>query len=459
MSAPLRGAVLLVAFLLAAAPLSLLIAGTSWLVVAGAAAGSVIGSGILLRLLVRRTPLVIAGQLLAIVLLILATELATGLLAPADLVSPAAVVTAQADSVTAGIVELGAAVPPVLLGGPGMLVLVLLLALVALVLDQLFSDLGQGAATALALLGFALSPALSVPGGGPGWTLAGPVAGAVLVLGAPALRRVRTAAVLAATGALVLAAGPVVGEALPARSPAPYPLTIRTLDGLLGRGTDISPVMIDDSVSVRRDLLRARETEVLRFATDDPDPGYLRLHTLTTYRDGNWSVGTRTALPFAFSDRVQEPAPADGRPRYDIAIFSLVSDTLPAPAGVRWVDPAAPELREGSATDGDLPLAGPARALDGTRYTVEIEPPPFGAEQLRAVTVEQMSDPIANGYITLATSPPPIATALADRIVADSGATTPYDTARAFEDYFRSEFTYDLAARSAPGEDPVAAFL
>ena len=46
-------------------------------------------------------------------------------------------------------------------------------------------------------------------------------------------------------------------------------------------------------VDLRRDLLRGEDTPLLRVATDDPDPSYLRIAALNRFCDKEWSTGDR----------------------------------------------------------------------------------------------------------------------------------------------------------------------
>src|SRR5699024_3963723 len=49
--------------------------------------------------------------------------------------------------------------------------------------------------------------------------------------------------------------------------------------------------------------------------------------------------------------------------------------------------------------------------------------------------------------------------ALADQVAQSTDADTGYDTAVAFQDYFRNSFAYSLTVNSPPGEDPLESFL
>ncbi|GEM_PF-808933 len=455
--APRRSLILLLAMLLACSPLSLLIDGAAWLTLTATAAIVVIGVGAALRALVRFPALVALGQVLAVIVLVGCTEVVTRALEPARLLAPSETIGAQIAVIADGIAQLGGSHPPVDLAAPGVVVLMLLLALVALALDLLFVDLGQATLAALGLVAFALSPALMFPDGGPWWTIAGPVAGALLVLGARALGSLRTGAVVVVTCVIVLVVGPTVAGVLPQRVPAPYPLTIEALNRWAGRDGSVSPVMIDDSVSVRRELMRAQETQLLRYTTDDPEPGYLRLHTLSLYHDGIWGRADITQQEASFSDRRSADEPLDGVPRYDITVDALDTDALPAPQSIRWADTGDLPLRGVTDSLGELRLEGGLASLRDYSYAVQSEARPFGEDDLRGVTDDQIGRPDDHG-IAVFGLPSAIVT-LAEQVRHDAGAVGAYETARAVETYFRTTYDYDLEARTPDGADPLTSFL
>lgn len=454
MTAGTRALVVIVAMLLASTPLSLLIADGAWLRLTAAAAVGVIGTGAALRPWVRPALLVPVVQALALGLLTLATETVTGARVASD--GLPALLAGQPGIIGEGMRDLGGSVAPVDLTAAGSTVIVLLLGLVALALDLVAVDLERPGPAGLLLAAFALAPGVVAPAGGPWWTIAGPVAGALLLWVLPALLSPRGSAAAATAAAVVLGLGPLIAPAVPHAEDPRLPLTIDTLDDWRGAGAPVSAAMIDDSVSVRRDLLRAEEQELLRYTTDAEDPGYLRLHTLTRYRDGTWEGGPVDAVEPAYSDRQSAPGPVEGTARYDITLTALTSDALPAPANIRWADTGALALRSASDPRGELRIEGPARPLDGVSYAVQSAPPAGDEAALRSVTAP-LDGPLADGTI-VADVPPQVAT-LAAQVRADAGAEGAYDTARAYEQLFRTGFAYDLEARTPPGEDPVASFL
>src|SRR5699024_1567470 len=109
-------------------------------------------------------------------------------------------------------------------------------------------------------------------------------------------------------------------------------------------------------------------------------------------------------------------------------------------------------------TGGEAALSHVRSALLGQRYSIESEPPVATAEQLRNVDPAVFEQPFEAGY-TSRGDVPETAAALADQVVQSTDADTGYDTAIAFQDYFRNSFAYSLTVNSPPGEDPLESFL
>src|SRR5699024_12810543 len=99
-----------------------------------------------------------------------------------------------------------------------------------------------------------------------------------------------------------------------------------------------------------------------------------------------------------------------------------------------------------------------AAAWPGHRYSTERGPAAAPAEQLRTVAPAVFEQPFGAGS-TSRGDVPETAAALADQVVQSTDADTGYDTAIAFQDYFRNSFAYSLTVNSPPGEDTLESFL
>lgn len=488
-AAAIRGALLLAALTLACLPLSILLAGNAWWQLPLFGAGPVILAGILVRQVARGTVLVPLLQLIVVGAVTIIAALGQGVASTAD--GPSGILSHVAAAITGGIADLGAASPPVPVEARATVVLVLALALAGIALDLMFVDLGWHTPTAIALLTIALVPAIHVPSGGAWWVAAAPIAAACALLATrtlhadptyvvgdtrpqagPLPRPVATTAATLAVLAIITSLAVPLGGALPALSPARAPLTDATLRGIGGGGTGGGggPTMIHPDASIERLLRQETRTELLMVSTDIGDPGYLRLRALNRFDGSVFSPSDRDVpdRPTAPSDaRLTGIAPGDQAPLIDtrIQFRGFASTSLPIPEQLRGI-----ALESGPSMQGDAPIdvvpeLGEVHvdysrfpdAMDRIEYTATSVDPAQDAAALRA---DGPAPHQADGIDGLQISRiPKRAARLADQVASDAGATNAYDTAVAFQDYFRNGFDYSLTAVTPPGADPLDSFL
>jgi transglutaminase-like putative cysteine protease len=482
-----RALLLLAALLLAAAPVSQLLQGPAWFLLTLTGAAPVILGGVVLRQLLARPVLVPLLQLALVAVLLIVVETAQGLAPWSE--GPLAVAVAQPELIVQGVRELASGIPPLVLGAHATVIVVALAALLALVLDLMFLDLGWHTPTALVLGGALLVPALQQPTGGPWWNVAGPLLAAAAILATrtvhgdprylegdrrpqagPVPAPGRTLGAAAACVVLVAAIAPALGPALPQLVSPRIALNVEFLDRFQDPDTpQLGPVMIDDDVSVRRSLLEQSDTEVLRYTTTSEDPSYLRMRTLNRVDGEAYRADADGEEPSlgvaAFSDAREDGGAvhgsADDLAETDVELLSLGGDRLPMPENVREVDSPSPDLRRAITLQ---PTAGEARlefvpaGLSGQRYSVLTEQRTSTAEQLRAVDPASVQAPFETGY-TSQEEVPQVAADLAQELVDEAGAENGFDAAVAFQDYFSSSFAYSLTVSTPPGEDPLESFL
>jgi transglutaminase-like putative cysteine protease len=482
-----RALLLLGALLLAATPISQLLAGSSWLLLALTGAAPVVLGGIVLRHLLDRPMLVPLLQLGLVLVLLLVVETLQGLAPWQD--GPVAVIAAQTEVMRLGVQELASGVPPLALGAPGTVIVVVLAALLALLLDLLFLDLGWHTPTALLLMSTVLVPALQQPSGGPWWHVAGPLAAGTAILvtrtvhgdprylegdrrpqAGPAPRPARTLGAAVLCVVLVAGLAQTLGAALPQVAEPRIALNVEMLNRWKDPDTpQLGPVMIDDDVSVRRSLLEQSDTEVLRYTTTAENPSYLRLRTLNRFDGETFHAdpdGEEPSLGVsAFSDARGDGVPVRGSAAdfesTDVQVMSLGGDRLPMPENVREVSASSPALDRAitlQPTDGEAVLDFVPEGLTGQSYTVRTEQRTSTAEQLRAVSPAAVRTPFETGY-TSREEVPQVAADLAEQLVSDAGAENGFDAAVAFQDYFRTSFAYSLTVNTPAGEDPLESFL
>jgi hypothetical protein len=455
---------LAVAVLCASTPLSLLIAQGRWFTLVATAVMVVCGLGTLLRLFRLRPLVVVTIQAVGTVVTVLLAGRAAERVTVPPPIGPGRLST-ELHLLATGVGDLVQGRAPVLLTPPSAVVLLLLIALVVLALDILTIDGGWTAVTAAVLAGFLLVPALIQPAGGPWYTIAGPVLGALLVLAGPTLVAGAWRRSVAALGASLLVAGltPVVAGQLAPIDHPPVPVDMDRINAWQGRETTgYGAQMIDDTISVRRGLMRGEETDMLSYATDADTPGYLRLSTLTVF-DGEQFVGPeRAGTPgdlamSAYSDRrLDRDRPEKGE-HYDIHVSGLVGARLPAPANVRWADTGDMPLSDAGRTGGELIPATGARALDGVSYQVAAAPEAQDEQGLRGIRKQDVQAPYEQGYISADGGAK--VERIAKQVARDADAHTPFTTALAYQEWFHSEFDYSLSVRSDPDENALDAFL
>jgi transglutaminase-like putative cysteine protease len=214
-----------------------------------------------------------------------------------------------------------------------------------------------------------------------------------------------------------------------------------------GGSTDGTRVTLSPLVDIRARLVSQSTLEMFTVATDTPT--YWRITALDRFDGSIWSslsnyrpVGAR--LPSVGSDEARGDT---ARSRQDFSIAALASIWLPAayrPAGlsragsVRF-DPDSASLATDKATS------------DGMQYTVESSLPRLTADELTAVASPVPAD-IEARYLDLPANLPRTIRRTAQQVAGNE--TTPYKRARALQDWFRANFTYNLQV--PPGHDGTA---
>jgi transglutaminase-like putative cysteine protease len=246
-----------------------------------------------------------------------------------------------------------------------------------------------------------------------------------------------------ATAAIALVIGLVVGPHLPgAHSLGLVGMRDGTPNGSSSRMT-VSPL-----VEIRNRLVDQSSTEL--FTVESDSPSYWRLTSLGRF-DGNiWSSLGRYQP--ASGQLSGAPQGADTRLFQRFAIRALSSIWLPAayrpqrfegPRGTRYDDDSSSLL-----TDKET--------SDGLSYGVLSRPPSVTAEQLARARPVDSSDDLAP-YLALPDGFPDRVAHLASDVT--FGAATPYDKARALQDWFRSSFTYDLSVLAGHDDSAIERFL
>lgn len=253
-------------------------------------------------------------------------------------------------------------------------------------------------------------------------------------------------AVLAGTGRRLAVTAVVAAVAVPALMPGIQPRTL--FQGAADTGAGSQTVTTPDPlVSLKRELTRPDDAEVLRYRTDDPRPDYLRLYALDQFDGDRW---TYRVLKSTERDRVAgrtlpPPTGLIGAPPRTVTTRVQVSDRvrdmtfLPAPYAPTRVS-ARGDWR---VHPESLMIYSPRDAADGGRYTVRSLRSEPTAEQLAAGG--SYPPQFARLYISLPDRFPRQVHDRADQIT--KGARTAYGQAMRLQRWFTTTggFSYDLS--------------
>jgi len=474
MSAPIRLTAAL-STVLGAIALVPVIRGTDWLVRCMLAVALVAATGHGARLLRAPSLVVPLVQLGALALLL--TAMFAGRDAVLGMLPGEGAVRALIETVVRAVETINSYAAPVP-GSSGVLLLVVAgIGVVAVLVDLLAVGLGRPALAGLPLLAVYSVPAATLSGGVSGLLFLFPAAGFLALLLAEGRERLtRWGRPLGADGsgprlpvvevspAAVTQLGRRIGVAvlgIAAVLPAMVPLSEGILaGGRFGQGSGGGTIAtLNPLVSLRRDLVRPRDVEVMWVQTDAENPRdlYFRTVTLDVFDGQDWRSSSRRVQ--RFDEQLPEPpgvgdAIAQQPVRSAVQVTrGLESDYLPLPYPARrlvidgdWrVDPATQNI---VSHDG-------RRQISGTSYTVEsalVNPRPDQLDAAAAAGKE------LDRYRRMPRVPPQVRR-LAEQVTAD--AETPFAKALAIQDWLRDpeNFTYDLRARPGTGTSAILDFL
>lgn len=314
-------------------------------------------------------------------------------------------------------------------------------------------------AIALALVLWAVPLAMAPPGGRVWpWALPLLLAAAGVLLGAGGADLSRWGAVQAAgarsgrlrmvlgagwpVALLAVTSGALLAGLVPGFGDAPW-------WELRGRGG--TTITTNPMVSIRPNLVSNSDQELLQVETDDPV--YLRLTALDQYANEEWTSDGISG------GRAWGPLPLETDIAYlrelDVTITPTALDDavlVPTPYHPTRI---SGELGEGLAFDPDgATLTIDSGLAGGQGYEISAALPAPPAEELGRVT-QIDADP---ALTALPASVPEAVTALADQIVADAGAETPFAQALAVQEELRS-WEYSLEPPPGHGASAMEDFI
>lgn len=380
------------------------------------------------------------------------------------------------DLVDVGFTEIDTVTPPLTPSEQITLVVVAGVALMAIVVDLLAAGLRQTALAGLPLLVLYIVPAAVLPNGPDGWMFLLPAVGYLLLLITDSRERLLRwgVAVSGRAGeARTRSSGELgqltrrIGVTVLSMSIVIPALAPRLTDGTFGEGgigndpdgggtiSTLNPL-----VSMRRDLVRPQDVDLMKVRTTslDADELYLRAVTLDTFDGEEWRAGRREVTRFngGLPDPIGLPdSLADQPVQTSVQVLeTLESDYVPMPfpatrlqiEGGWRVDPLTSNV---VSHDGPKQIAG----LTYTVNSFDLDPKP--ADVTPALVVEPYLQP----YLELPEDLPERVKLLAERVT--RGTDTILARAIALQQWFRDpdEFAYDLRQRPGTGKDAILAFL
>lgn len=258
------------------------------------------------------------------------------------------------------------------------------------------------------------------------------------------------------TAVVASLAGAAVGAGVPTFDPNLF---------LGGHGPGGGNVTVDNPmVDLKRDLIRGPDVPLVTLTTDDPDPRYLRLATLTRFTDNTWSPGNRSIPEENRSSDATMPPPVGvtGTPsgptytyRFDASGF-FRSTWLPTFQYLTHVDAPGDWTYDADTRDFITP-SGEADALSGLSWSETVQRlrhSPAALEQAPSA-----SGQVSKKYTDLPDGYPREATTLAREVTA--GARSPYEQAVLLQRWFQEDggFVYNQDVAPGTGSDDLMAFL
>jgi transglutaminase-like putative cysteine protease len=235
---------------------------------------------------------------------------------------------------------------------------------------------------------------------------------------------------------------------------------LELFDNGFGQGGGDQIKIENPMVDLRRDLNRGENVEMIRFTTDDPDPGYLRISVLNRFSDNEWSSGDRTAPPDqrALGEMPPiaglDPSVPTKSYSYDMQITNnFISTWLPTQAPISRID-AAGDWRYDSSTM-DFMAFDEGLNAQGLSYSMTAVVPELDPLELNDST---SATELAGSQLTeLPPGFPSEIRSLATRLTAE--APTRFQKAVALQNFFRDEGTYTLKRPQGSGTDTLEGFL
>ncbi|MGH3497507.1 MAG: transglutaminaseTgpA domain-containing protein [Nocardioidaceae bacterium] len=214
-------------------------------------------------------------------------------------------------------------------------------------------------------------------------------------------------------------------------------------------------------LDLKRNLVAPGHEVLLRFATDDTDPGYLRIAVLDDFTGTTWQPSVRRSDNSILTNRSLPPAPGEGSAiatrlvSYQLDAGSNFSSTwLPVEYAPTQIS-VSPSWRMDLSTM-DVNSTSSSETTRGLAYSFTAAIPEPTSAQLRAAGPPPAS---LDTMTSLPTDLPSVIFKTAAQVT--SGASNAYDKAELLQNWFRSSggFTYSTARAPGNGIDTITHFI
>ena len=260
-------------------------------------------------------------------------------------------------------------------------------------------------------------------------------------------------------GALALAVGLITPLVIPGLD---EPVWRPGTGGVGGGGTGaVSSLLLDPEVSLRRQLTRPDDIEVLRYRTSDESPNYMRIGALTEFDGTVWRRKAFTRMDTDLTANTTELlgiSPTTSQATYSVEVTALNNRLLPVPYPALSIDGITGRWAVDALT---LTVFSDQNVAAGQRYTVNAFDISPDATDLQEVSAEQIADGLPLGtprdWLAYPADLDPEFLSLTDEVIAEAGS--PYAKALAIQNWFRNSFTYSLATTTNSDDSPLMSFI
>ena len=238
----------------------------------------------------------------------------------------------------------------------------------------------------------------------------------------------------------------------------PFYSSVRIPSSWGGQNLSDSPLRVSTDLDMRSDLSQRSDRPLLRYTTEGPTPGPLRMYTMSSFDGQEWQRGDDSPRLRSGEGRLWPRGESEGTigepSEIRVTVVGLNQDHLPIPLDPRRVEADGTWLYDEQRDE----VVGASTSTRGLTYALVVEPRTMTAESLREDRAGRPQG--AERYLEIPESAfADQIRALAEEVTAD--ATSDYERALALQSFFRDlqAFTYESQLPPPRTDDAVWDFL